>query len=132
MTAGLSVILAIEDEPRNAALLRAVLKPARFELHLVSTLGDGRAWLADHRPDLILLDRHLPDGDGLSLVRELRSGDGPCRGVPVLLVTASVLPSDREAAELAGCDGFVAKPIRIVAILDEIEQHLAAAASRSG
>ena len=136
---GLPVVLAVEDEPRNAALLRAVLKPARYELHLVSTLGEGRAWLADRTPDLVLLDRHLPDGDGLSLVRELRSGDEPGRQVPILLVTASVLPADREAAALAGCDGFISKPIRIVGLLEEIERqlttassHAEAASSRSG
>jgi DNA-binding response OmpR family regulator len=120
---GPSVILGIEDEPRNGALLRAILRAPAYELHVAATLGEGRAWLADHAADVILLDRHLPDGDGLGLVRELRAGpDGASHRI--LLVTASVLGSDREAAEQAGCDAFVAKPIRIQGLLREIRRQL--------
>jgi two-component system KDP operon response regulator KdpE len=117
------VILGIEDEPRNAALLKAILRPPAFELQLAASLAEGRAWLAEHTADVILLDRHLPDGDGLSLVRELRAGPNGASH-RILLVTASVLGSDRDAAEVAGCDAFVAKPIRIQGLLAEIRRQL--------
>jgi CheY-like chemotaxis protein len=117
------LILAVEDEPRNAALLREILRRAGYPLQVTETLALARAWLADHDPDLILLDRHLPDGDGLELVAELRRSDRARRSA-ILLVSASVLPGDRDAAEAAGCDGFVPKPIRIRALLDEIQRHL--------
>lgn len=117
-------ILAIEDEPRNGALLRAILKPGRYELVVAENLADGRDWLEEHRPDVLLLDRHLPDGDGLDLVRELRARpDGT--SMRIVLVTASVLPSDRDSAELAGADAFIAKPIRISELVAEIDRQLA-------
>jgi CheY-like chemotaxis protein len=117
-------ILAIEDEPRNGALLQAILKPGRFDLYVTGTLTDGRAWLATNTPQLILLDRHLPDGDGLDLVGELRAAPNG-KAMRIVLVTASVLPTDRESAALARVDAFVAKPIRIQELLQEIERQLA-------
>jgi CheY-like chemotaxis protein len=116
-------ILAIEDEPRNAALLRAILQPAGYTLTTVETLTDARSHLADQPVGLILLDRHLPDGDGLDLASEVKATER-LRDVPILLVSASVLPVDREAAEAAGCDGFIDKPIRVDALLDEVRRRI--------
>jgi len=76
MTANAPVLLAVEDEPRNAALLQAILSRAGYLLHVAGDLAQARNWLADSSPALVLLDRHLPDGDGLDLIgtiRELRA-----------------------------------------------------------
>lgn len=121
-----TAVLVVEDEPRNTALVRAILGPAGYQLVAVDTLAAARSWLADGRPDLLLLDRHLPDGDGLELARELKSRPGTTT-LPILLVSASVLPTDREAALEAGCDGFLMKPIRIDGLLAEVERLLAQA-----
>jgi DNA-binding response OmpR family regulator len=94
-------ILAVEDEARNAALLRAILGPAGYDLTIAASLAEARAALGTKIPALVLLDRHLPDGDGLSLARELRASETTA-AVPILLVSASVLPVDRIAAEDAG------------------------------
>ena len=117
------LILALEDEPRNAALLEAILSRAGYRLHIADQVGDAREWLADGRPDLVLLDRHLPDGDGLDLIPEIRSSPR-LGGVPILLVSASVLPEDVEAAMAAGCDGFLAKPVRVKPLVDEVRRLL--------
>jgi CheY-like chemotaxis protein len=123
VTAG-SPILAVEDEARNSALLRAILVPAGYELVITATLAEARGWLSSHPvPGLVLLDRHLPDGDGLELARELKA-DADTAGVPVLLVSASVLQVDRAAAEAAGCDGFIDKPLRIATLLEEVARFL--------
>jgi len=121
-----AVVLAVEDEPRNSALLQALIRPPSYELHLVSTLAAARRWLATGRPSIVVLDRHLPDGDGLDLVADIRRGDG-APYCPVVLVSASALPSDRIAALAAGCDAFIAKPIRIRGLLDEIGRQVALA-----
>ena len=112
-------ILAIEDEVRNIALLRAILVPAGYDLTVTASLGEARAWLRDRAPGLVLLDRHLPDGDGLDLARELKAAPDTAH-VPILLVSASVLPVDRAAAEAAGCDGFVDKPLRVNDLLETV------------
>jgi two-component system OmpR family response regulator len=118
-----AIVLAVEDEPRNAALLQAILRPPAFELHLVSSLAAARRWLQMCEPSIVLLDRHLPDGDGLELVEAVRQRS--TRHCPVVLVSASALPTDRIAADVAGCDAFVAKPIRIKPFLEEISRQLA-------
>lgn len=119
-------ILAVEDEVRNAALLRAILVPAGYDLTIAGTLAEARASLRARTPAVVLLDRHLPDGDGLDLARELSSSDTTA-GVPVLLISASVLPVDRTAAQAAGCAGFIDKPVRVDALLAEVARHLDAA-----
>jgi CheY-like chemotaxis protein len=117
------LILAVEDEPRNAALLEAILSRAGFRLHVADELGEAREWLAEETPSLVLLDRHLPDGDGLDLIPEIK-GSARLHEVPILLVSASVLPHDVEAAMAAGCDGFLAKPVRVKPLVDEVRRLL--------
>ena len=117
------LILAVEDEPRNAALLEAILTRAGYRLHVAEELRHARTWLADGSPDLVLLDRHLPDGDGLDLIAEIK-GSPRLGNVPILLVSASVLPQDVDAAMAAGCDGFVPKPVRVKPLVDEVRRLL--------
>jgi two-component system cell cycle response regulator DivK len=118
------LILAVEDEPRNAALLEAILSRAGYRLHIADRIGEARSWLADGAPAMVLLDRHLPDGDGLDLIPEIK-GSPRLGNVPILLVSASVLPHDVEAAMAAGCDGFLAKPVRVKPLVDEVRRLLA-------
>lgn len=117
------LLLAVEDEPRNAALLEAILGRAGYRLHVAGDLAEARAFLADETPALVLLDRHLPDGDGLDLIGTIRGSDRT-RGIPILLVSASVLPRDQAAAIEAGCDGFLAKPVRVKPLVDEVRRLL--------
>lgn len=117
------LLLAVEDEPRNAALLQAILGRAGYDLHIAGDLAGAREWLASTVPALVLLDRHLPDGDGLELIGTIR-GDDRLRAVPILLVSASVLPRDQSAAMDAGCDGFLAKPVRVRPLIDEVTRLL--------
>jgi DNA-binding response OmpR family regulator len=119
-----AVVLAVEDEPRNSALLQAIVRAPTYELHLVASLAAARRWLTQFRPAIVLLDRHLPDGDGLELVSEIRGRRNSVH-CPIVLVSASALPSDRIAADVAGCDAFIAKPIRVRELLDEMARQIA-------
>ena len=123
LTPGAPLLLAVEDEPRYGALLQAILERAGYRLHIAGDLAQARDWLADSSPVLVLLDRHLPDGDGLDLVGTIR-GSARLRDVPILLVSASVLPRDQAAALDAGCDGFLAKPVRVKPLVDEVRRLL--------
>jgi CheY-like chemotaxis protein len=121
------LLLAVEDEPRNAALLQAILGRAGYRLHIATGVTEAREFLEDETPDLVLLDRHLPDGDGLDLIPEIRGSDR-LGGVPILLVSASVLPRDVQVAMDAGADGFLAKPVRVKPLVDEVRRLLEAGA----
>ena len=108
-------LLVVEDEDLNRQLFRAVLLRSSdprlrgSTIREAATLARAREDLAAEPADLVALDIRLPDGNGLELARELlaRSADDRPR---ILVMSASVLPSEREAALDAGCDGFLAKP----------------------
>ena len=117
------LLLAVEDEARNVALLRAVLEPAGYRLVVVGSLADARAWLTRSHPDLVLIDVGLPDGSGLDLARELRATP-PTTRVPIIVTSARVLPADHIAAQQAGCDMFLGKPLRPSELLQAVATHL--------
>ena len=121
------LLLAVEDEPRNAALLQAILGRAGYRLYIATGVTEAREFRDEETPDLVLLDRHLPDGDGLDLIPEIRGSDR-LGGVPILLVSASVLPRDVQVAMDAGADGFLAKPVRVKPLVDEVRRLLDAGA----
>lgn len=114
-------LLLVEDDPINRQLVRAVLSRApgpalrEAELEEAATLAAARAALGQRPPMVVMLDVRLPDGNGLELARELaRTADGP----HVVVMSASVLPGDRQAALDAGCDAFLAKPFRPADLVD--------------
>jgi two-component system KDP operon response regulator KdpE len=114
--------LVVEDDSTNRLLLRSVLARAPDErvrdAHVdeAPTLADARRFLAENGADLLFLDVRLPDGDGLDLAREVLSA-GPDRP-RLLVISASVLPAERDAAIAAGCDRFLAKPYRSRELLE--------------
>ncbi|WIM95393.1 response regulator [Actinoplanes oblitus] len=125
-------ILLVEDEELNRMLVKAVLSRAGVdavrdaELVDATTLTEARNRLRDGGYDMILLDLNLPDGNGLSLARELKAGEQPAdRPRPVVVaVTASVLPQDQKAALDAGCDDFLDKPYAAADLIATVARHL--------
>lgn len=137
MTGNPRKILLVEDEDLNRTLVKAVLARAPIEAIRdaevidATSLAAARRRLADEDVDLILLDMNLPDGNGLTLAREL-AGEStrPGRRRPVVVaVTASVLPQDRAAAMEAGCDGFLDKPYAAAELVAVVADHLPAHAT---
>jgi two-component system KDP operon response regulator KdpE len=124
----MSTILLVEDEELNRTLVKAVLarsaEPAVREASVIdaTSLAAARDRLAADRIDLILLDMNLPDGNGLTLARELSSSGSP--KPTVIAVTASVLPQDRAAAIDAGCDDFLDKPYAAADLVAVVSRHL--------
>jgi CheY-like chemotaxis protein len=111
------VLLVIEDEAPNRALVRAILSraadPRLRDATLIEAadLAAARSILAKQAVTVVLLDVRLPDGNGLALARELRSRASADRP-RVLILSASVLPNERETALAAGADGFLGKPYK--------------------
>jgi two-component system KDP operon response regulator KdpE len=117
------LVLAVEDDARNAALLRASLVPAGYRLAIVASLTAARSWLADERPDLVLLDAGLPDGSGLDLARELRASPATV-AIPIIVASARVMATDVTAAEEVGCNAFLGKPLNLTELLSTIDRYI--------
>ena len=127
-----SRILLVEDGELNRTLVKAVLARADVaavraaEVLDATNLSAARDALSGEEVDLVLLDMNLPDGNGLTLARELAAGEATAgRPKPaVVAVTASVLPQDRAAAIEAGCDGFLDKPYAAADLVATVARHL--------
>ena len=123
------MLLLLEDEAVNRALLRAALRrtsdPLLQAARLVetTTISEARSALARERVDVALLDVRLPDGSGLDLAREIVARADPHRP-RVVVVSASVLPPQRDAALEARCDALVSKPYRPADLVETVSQLL--------
>jgi CheY-like chemotaxis protein len=120
------VVLQIEDNPSNSALVEQVLAK-RPGVRLVSA-GEGRAGLElarQHRPDLVLLDLHLPDLPGDELLHRLKAVP-ELADTKVVVVSADATPSRiREMLDL-GVEGYLTKPVDIEALLRLVDFEIGA------
>jgi CheY-like chemotaxis protein len=129
------LILYVEDEAPNRALLRAVMSRASEpELRAAtiveaSDLASARVILGERAVDLLLLDVRLPDGNGLDLLREIRGRDATTQP-SIVVMSASVLSIERDAAVAAGADRFLAKPYAPAALLEIVAEQLRRRRSR--
>lgn len=123
----LTRILHVEDEELNRRLLRAVLERAadpRLRSAVIDDAPDiesARRFLSSSFPDVVVLDVRLPDGNGLEFMREIRLAHPSAR---VIVMSASVLASERAEAMRAGCDAFVGKPYSAVELTDMLGRVL--------
>ena len=115
-------MLVIEDTPANRKLISALLEQAG---HTVQTASDAETGitLAAEGIDLVLMDIHLPGMDGLAATRILKE-DPRTRRIPVLAITALATESDKARILAAGCDGYIAKPIRYKELLSAVADTL--------
>ncbi|KSV91113.1 response regulator transcription factor [Sinorhizobium sp. GL28] len=116
-------ILLLEDEPEMASALKAALERRQVIVDHVATLADAEA-VAELWPyDVVVLDRRVPDGEGLDLIPKLR---GLGVGAPVLMLTALGSINDRVTGLDAGADDYLSKPFAV----EELMARLRALARR--
>lgn len=108
--AGKPRVLVVDDHPLNLKLLQRVLELDGFEVIAADCLAAAQEALARELPHLIVLDLQLPDGDGLTLARELKARPETL-SVSILACTAGAMKGERERALAAGCDAYMSKPI---------------------
>ncbi|TBR23370.1 response regulator transcription factor [bacterium] len=101
--------LVVEDEASVRGLLAELLEAEGFRVEAVSSLDGARRALDGPAPDLVVLDRGLPDGDGLELCRSLRAKEAT-RFVPVLVVSGRVRVEERVVGLRGGADDYLPKP----------------------
>ena len=118
-------ILLVEDEPINQTLARVILEGRGFQVILAESgeLAVAEASRTDF--DAILMDVQMPGMDGLDAtrrIRELEAQRAGGRHVPIIAMTAHAMHGDRERCLAAGMDGYVAKPIDLGLLFEELEK----------
>ena len=117
------VAVVLEDERDQRDTLVALLTALGVPCVACSNLGEALLEVGSHPLALVLVDRHLPDGDGFEIARALRTR--PCgQTVPIVAISAAVQRGDVEAALLAGCDAFLGKPCTRAALVSTLERLL--------
>lgn len=134
-------ILLAEDNPADVYLLREAFSTSTNEELDLTVVADGEQALNFVqrnekfsellRPDLIVLDLNLPKNDGTDVLRSIRERDD-LSGVPVVILTSSDSPRDRQLAEKLGATSYITKPSDLDAFLNLGRRLLEIAASRNG
>ena len=106
-------ILYVDDDRINTLLFVQVLKPdARFEVLTAANAEDALESAREARPDIFVIDLHMPDGDGLQLLERLRALEGQ-ETTPAFLCTAERLEEVQGSAAKAGFAGVWIKPVQL-------------------
>ncbi len=116
-------ILVIEDNPANMTLATFLLQSANHTVLGAIDAETGLTMARAETPDLILMDIQLPGMDGLAATKILKE-DPAMRAIPVVALTALAMKGDEERIRAAGCDGYIAKPMRYKEFLETVAEHL--------
>ena len=117
-------ILVVEDNVANMTLAVFLLNSTGHTVLQAINAEAGLTLARDEQPDLILMDIQLPGMDGLQATALLKGADATKR-IPVIALTALAMKGDQERILAAGCDGYIAKPMRYQEFLATISAQLA-------
>ena len=104
-------ILIVDDEPSNTALLEAYLENVGAELRSLTDSREVEHAFLEFEPDLVLLDLHMPEPDGLEILRRLRGARASLGFLPVIVLTGDTGKVARNSALLLGANDFLTKPL---------------------
>ncbi len=114
------VVVVIEDEPQIRRFVRSALEAEGWQVHEADTAKKGLTEAGTRKPDLLVLDLGLPDGDGLELIRDVRSWSA----VPIIVLSARADEADKIAALDAGADDYLTKPFGVGELLARVRANL--------
>ena len=123
MTIAQKTVLIVEDNEKNMKLARDVLQHQGHATLEARSGEEGLQLAMRQRPDLILLDIQLPGMDGIAMLQRIREQPS-LHAVPVMAVSASVMPEDRRHIDSSGFDAYMTKPIALKPFLAEVERLL--------
>ena len=115
-----STVVIIEDEPQIRRFVRTALEAEGWQVHEAETAKKGLIEAGTRKPDLLVLDLGLPDGDGLDVIRDVRGWSG----VPIIVLSARNDEMDKIAALDAGADDYLTKPFGVGELLARVRANL--------
>lgn len=113
-------VLLVEDNPVNQEVAEAALVGAGMSVHAVFDGQQALEAVDERTYDAVVMDIQMPVMDGLTATRMIRRMPEPLRSLPIVAMTANVLPSYRDDARAAGMNGFVEKPIRTDVLVEAV------------
>ena len=113
-------LLMIEDESSIRSFVKAVLESNQYQVLLAENYRQGLMMFNSHKPDLVILDLGLPDGDGLEFIKETRRRSN----VPVLVLSARSLENDKVAALDLGAHDYITKPFGTAELIARVRAAL--------
>src|SRR6202050_1801851 len=116
MAEPLPVAILVEDERQIRRFVRTALEAEGWSVHETETLRQGLSDAGTRKPDLIILDLGLPDGDGMEFLRDLRGWSK----VPVIVLSARVGEQDKIEALDGGADDYLTKPLGVGELLARV------------
>src|SRR5262249_37213505 len=116
-------ILLVEDNEANIDMLSRRLRKKSYEVVVAMDGAEACRLAVTEKPDLILMDMHLPVLDGWEVTRRLRTAP-ETQGTPIIALTADAMAGDREKALQSGCDEYDTKPIELPRLLQKMEALL--------
>jgi two-component system KDP operon response regulator KdpE len=114
------VVILIEDEIQIRRFVRAALEAQGWQMHEADTAARGLAEAGTRKPDLLIVDLGLPDGDGLDVIRDVRSWSN----VPIIVLSARTKETEKIAALDAGADDYLAKPFGLGELMARVRANL--------
>ena len=120
----MSTILIVEDNEKNMKLVRDILRHQGHQTLEAVTGEEGVRLAREHRPDLVLMDIQLPDIDGITALRRIRENTA-LDAMPVLAVSASVMPDEQHKIVASGFDAYITKPIVLRSFVETVQRFLA-------
>ena len=120
MTQAMHQVLVIEDEPEIRNVVRVLLETERYRVVEAGNAARGEIEARAHKPDLLLVDLGLPDGDGITVIRNVRAWSP----VPIIVLSARTMEDQKIAALDAGADDYVTKPFSAPELLARVRAAL--------
>jgi CheY-like chemotaxis protein len=116
------LILVVDDHLQHRQVLAGMLEPLGFQVLQAGNGQEAVRLVAEHQPDLILMDLAMPQMDGWQTSHLIRRN--ALSQAPIIVVSANAFADDRERSVEAECNDYLAKPVYIPALLDKIKTHL--------
>jgi two-component system KDP operon response regulator KdpE len=120
VTEAMHQVLVIEDEPAIRNVLKVLLEAERYRVIEADTALRAEIEARSHKPDLLLIDLGLPDGDGLTVIRRFRAWSP----TPIVVLSARTMEEQKIAALDAGADDYVTKPFSAPELLARVRAAL--------